>query len=108
MKPAVVLILLVLVEGGYDFDYSDVKSMEIYANVDANNSKKKISSCVERASRMNRNLRKISELSEELSWTDKAIEHELMKFPDLRNIDPDDLKKTKVYCKVANLTRVYK
>lgn len=108
MKSTIVLILLLLVEDNYNFEYSEVETMEIYTNVTLEDNDKKILTCTKRASHMNRQLQELVELSEELSWSEEAIEYELEKYPDLRFIDADDLQKAKAYCKVAKLTHVYK
>ena len=108
MKSAIVLILLLLVDDGYDFEYSEVETMQIYTNITLEDNDKKISTCTRRATRMNRQLQELVELSEKLSWSEEAIEYELKKYPDLRYIDADDLKKAKAYCKIAKLTHMYK
>ena len=102
MKSSIVLILLVLVDGGYSFDFTDVHLMEIYAG------EKKVARCISRSGRINRELEKLGDLAEELSWSDKAIEHELRKYPYLRRVDAHDLEKTKAYCKVTELIGVHK
>ena len=102
MKSQIVLILLVLVNGGYSFDFADVKSMDIYVG------EKRVAQCVGRASRINSDLEKLEELADELSWSDEAIEHELRKYPDLQRLDADDLEKAKAYCKVTILRGVHR
>ena len=99
--------MLMIVVNGYDFDSSSIHWLEIYTNVDTNNHKVKIEQCLERKYELNRKLEKIIDLSDELSWSDDAIEYELRKSPEFRNIDADDLEDVRVDCKLADVRRIH-
>ena len=103
MKSAVVLILMMIVGNNIGFEFSDVKTIQVYGKVNANNNKDLISACVGKASRLNREIERILQLSEKLSWSEKAIGYELRKSPQLYHVEPDQLKKTKFHCKVTIL-----
>lgn len=103
MKSTVVLILMMIVRNNLGFEFSDVKTIQVYDKVNSNDNKDLIAACVGKASRLNGKIERILELSRELAWSERAIEYELRKAPQLSHVESSQLEQTKFYCKVTIL-----